>query len=213
MFTSFKQTFHSLFTFHRTMRYLSTLFSRFIPLFAVGYNILSFSIAVARRKMWDGLYISGDCIPWLSVMYIESVHRAKLASVCRVSEAPKMSVFTMSPLLSLSLSLWIWYRLDAATFLTRDNNPTGRSRPGDWITLMIQMSSFLIQRITDGGGGSSWQFSECSWSRSRHRSGAEAGGSPQDLSILRPETWSITKHQSVSDIRSGAGPRQYLYHE
>ena len=128
--------------------------------------------------MWDGLYISGDCIPWLSVMYIESVHRAKLASVCRVSEAPKMSVFTMSP---LSLSQ---YRLDAATFLTRDNNPTGRSRPGDWITLMIQMSSFLIQRITDGGGSGSWQFSECSWSRSRHRSGAEAEGSPQDLSIL-----------------------------
>ena len=103
--------------------------------------------------MWVGLYISGDCIPWLSVMYIEWVARAKLASVCLVTEAPKMSVLTVS----LSLPI------DADSMLPHE---LGGWRPGDWITLMIQMSSFLIQRITYSGGGAGGEFSECSWSRS-----------------------------------------------
>ena len=66
-------------SFHWMSRYMSTLFSSPIASLA---DIFCLFLAVAHRKMWDGLYISGDCIPWLSVMYIEWVHRAKLASVC-----------------------------------------------------------------------------------------------------------------------------------
>ena len=66
-------------SFHWMSRYMSTIFSSLIASLA---DIFCLFLAVAHRKMWDGLYISGDCIPWLSVMYIEWVHRAKLASVC-----------------------------------------------------------------------------------------------------------------------------------
>ena len=176
MFTSFKQTFHSLFTFHRTIRYLSTLFSRFVLWFAVGYNILSFSSCG-----------SPEDVGW--VVYFWWLYSLTQCNVYWVSAPCQACLRLPSEWGTQDVSLYYvsslsQYRLDAATFLTRDNNPIGRSRPGDWITLMIQMSSFLIQRITDGGGSGSWQFSECSWSWSRHRSGAEAEGSPQDLSIL-----------------------------
>ena len=122
---------------------MSTLFSSFIACLA---GIFCPFPAAAHRKMWDGLYISGDCIPWLSVMYIEWVHRAKLALSVRSVGGTNMSVFTMS----LSwyrhyVSLLIQTLVTMPHFLTRDNNPTLEGwRPGHWITLMIQMSSFLI---------------------------------------------------------------------
>lgn len=62
MFTSFKQTFYSLFTFHHTMRYLSTLFVKILSMFRWFFVFCHF-LALVHRKMWDGLYISGDCIP------------------------------------------------------------------------------------------------------------------------------------------------------
>lgn len=144
MFTSFKQTFHSLFTFISLDEqvYVNFIFKSHRKF---GWYFLSFSCCGSPEDVgWVVYFWWLYSLTQCNVYWVSAPCQACLC-LCGVTEAP-----TCRSLLCLPL--------DTDTrphFSTRDNNPT-LGGWGDWITLMIQMSSFLIQRITDGGGGSSW---------------------------------------------------------
>ena len=183
-------------SFHWMSRYMSTLFSSLIASLA---DIFCLFLAVAHRKMWDGLYISGDCIPWLSVMYIEWVHRAKLASVCAEWRRHQHVGLYYVSLLIQTLCHISQPEITIQLLETEVIGSHWWSKcPHFWFR-----GSLMVAAEAAG------EFSECSWSWSSHRSSR----AHLNLSSWVWVSWSITKHQSVSDIRSGSDPRQYLYHE